>query len=234
MKLLPVLCLLSLWASAQDASTLKYQVYSTYLNATIAAADSLMDTTYVRKSQSVFITPVIEWDMQEFRGATSMVNMYLQSKGIRRDTALVPQSLTAEAAAEMLDSWPQSWPRGSFRYWLDASPENLQLYFQLDSLLSAQQALRPLFRLNYSVVIGSSPAKALRKKKWDWDAFYRRWPGSFGIISLSEIAFTADKRRAVFYVAARQGGLAGGGNIVFMKDTPHGWEIEFSVTLWVS
>ncbi len=58
----------------------------------------------------------------------------------------------------------------------------------------------------------------------DWDAFYKRYPGSSGIISLSAVGFNHDKTRAVLYGGKSCGGLCGSWSFELLEKVDGKWK----------
>lgn len=73
-----------------------------------------------------------------------------------------------------------------------------------------------------------------RPLKQSWKAFYRRYPGSGGLIAVSRVGFDAGAEKAVVYLEIRCGALCGTGNIAYFKKGLFGWKLEKLEELWVS
>ena len=71
-------------------------------------------------------------------------------------------------------------------------------------------------------------------KNGDWLAYYKRFPGSPGILTFSRVGFSEDGAQALFYVADRCGGLCGGGFYVVMQKRSGHWLIEKEIEMWIS
>ena len=67
-----------------------------------------------------------------------------------------------------------------------------------------------------------------------WPAYYKEYPGSQGILTLSRIGFSGDGTQALFYMSNRCGGLCGGGSYVLMEKRSGRWLIGKEIEMWVS
>lgn len=67
-----------------------------------------------------------------------------------------------------------------------------------------------------------------------WTNFYKRYPGSGGLVSLSVPGFNEDHTEALVYVAHMCGGLCGGGEFVILKKDRGRWVVDRTDELWVS
>ncbi|HET7459690.1 MAG TPA: hypothetical protein VFJ82_00525 [Longimicrobium sp.] len=68
-----------------------------------------------------------------------------------------------------------------------------------------------------------------------WRAFYERYPGSSGLISLSRVGFNAARTQAVLNVDRGCGGLCGNGVIVLLtRDAAGRWRVAATRGTWVS
>jgi hypothetical protein len=71
-------------------------------------------------------------------------------------------------------------------------------------------------------------------KNGSWPAFYKRFPGSPGILGFSRVGFSADGAQALFYASGTCGGLCGGGEYVVMERRDGRWVIEKEIEMWIS
>ena len=71
-------------------------------------------------------------------------------------------------------------------------------------------------------------------KNGDWPAYYRRFPGSPGILTFSRVGFSTDGTQALFYMSNSCGGLCGTGMYVVMEKRNARWAIEKEVEMWIS
>ncbi|HJQ11982.1 MAG TPA: hypothetical protein VJ840_13215 [Gemmatimonadaceae bacterium] len=67
-----------------------------------------------------------------------------------------------------------------------------------------------------------------------WDEFYRRFPGTQGLTSLSAIGYSGDGNRAVLMVDTGCGGLCGMGFIVVVNRERGQWHVVNFKGTWVS
>ena len=68
----------------------------------------------------------------------------------------------------------------------------------------------------------------------DWKNFYKKYPGSGGIFSLSRIMYTPDEMTAILYYWHRLNGLNGHGALAIMEKTGAEWKIKYKIYLWWS
>lgn len=67
-----------------------------------------------------------------------------------------------------------------------------------------------------------------------WPAFYSRYPGSSGIMSLSRVGYSPDGNAAMVYVGVSCGGLCGAGYDIILVKEDGKWKIKEGVMLWIS
>ena len=84
-------------------------------------------------------------------------------------------------------------------------------------------------QIPYELVSKTSIAGIFAKKGIEgWKDFYAKYPDSGGSISMSAVAFNADKTVAIAYMGHSCGGLCGGGTYHIMRKTDGKW----SATDW--
>lgn len=67
-----------------------------------------------------------------------------------------------------------------------------------------------------------------------WPAYYKQFPGSQGLLTLSGVGFSSDGTQAFFYFGNQCGGLCGTGDYVIMEKRDGRWVIQKEITMWVS
>lgn len=67
-----------------------------------------------------------------------------------------------------------------------------------------------------------------------WPSFYKRFPGSPGIMTFSRVGFSEDGRQALFYLSNHCGDLCGTGMYVVMEKHNGTWAIEKEIQMWIS
>ena len=87
--------------------------------------------------------------------------------------------------------------------------------------------------LDYEL-LDSTQLNSIFKKNGGWPAFYKRYPGSQGILTFSRVGFSADGTQALFYSSNVCGGLCGGGSYVVMQKRNGRWAIGREIEKWVS
>lgn len=68
----------------------------------------------------------------------------------------------------------------------------------------------------------------------EWDAFYRRFPGSSGYIEFSPIGYNRAGDEAFVYATKRCGPKCGGVRLVVLRKGPRGWEVASTRAVWFS
>jgi hypothetical protein len=71
-------------------------------------------------------------------------------------------------------------------------------------------------------------------KNGGWPAYYKRFPGSPGMLGFSRIGFSADGQQAFFYATNNCDVLCGGGEYVVMDRLGGRWVIEKEIETWMS
>lgn len=67
-----------------------------------------------------------------------------------------------------------------------------------------------------------------------WEEFYRRYPNSPGITTLSRAGFNQDGTEALVYMGAQFHYLAGAGNLYRLEKQDGVWKIVEKMMLWIS
>lgn len=67
-----------------------------------------------------------------------------------------------------------------------------------------------------------------------WDFFYKKYPDSQGITTLSRVGFNIDKTKALVYFGTQSDGLAGTGYYVILQKEINRWKIVKKQMLWIS
>jgi hypothetical protein len=67
-----------------------------------------------------------------------------------------------------------------------------------------------------------------------WQQFYKRYPGSAGIVGLSRVAFTDDFAHALVYREHIHGDRTGQGEYLLLSRGANGWVIDKEFPSWIS
>jgi hypothetical protein len=67
-----------------------------------------------------------------------------------------------------------------------------------------------------------------------WPAYYKQFPGSQGLLTLSGVGFSSDGTQAFFYFGNQCGELCGTGDYVIMEKRDGRWVIQKEINMWVS
>jgi hypothetical protein len=99
-----------------------------------------------------------------------------------------------------------------------------------------QASLRRSFHpaIDYELVDSAQLESFFKRGGGDWLAFYKRFPGSPGIITFSRVAFSEDGTQALFYLSNHCGELCGTGMYVVMEKRDGSWAIEKEIEMWIS
>jgi len=72
----------------------------------------------------------------------------------------------------------------------------------------------------------------LRKHKNGWKKYYKKFPKSAGVFSLSRIEYS--ENYACFYIEHMAAGLHGSGRIIILKKINNSWEIRADLEVWLA
>ena len=99
-----------------------------------------------------------------------------------------------------------------------------------------QTSLRRSFHpaIDYELVDSAQLESFFKRGGVDWVAFYKRFPGSPGIMTFSRVGFSEDGTQALFYLSNHCGELCGGGMYVVMEKRNGTWAIERELEMWIS
>jgi hypothetical protein len=111
----------------------------------------------------------------------------------------------------------------------------------IDDFHSHAKECQPLAKqldvpINY-VLVGPKEIELLFPKgEFDraWSRFYKKYPGSSGIISFSNVGFNRDLTQAVVSTGRGCGGLCGAGYFVLLMKAQNIWTVKTQVGTWVS
>lgn len=84
------------------------------------------------------------------------------------------------------------------------------------------------------VFISDEELKTILKDKLDWKAFYEKYPNSQGVMTLSNVGFDSEMKRAFVYVANTRGSLNGVGLYVVLEKQDGLWRVKEKATGWMS
>lgn len=103
------------------------------------------------------------------------------------------------------------------------------------ALNTRQASLRRSFHpaIDYELVDSAQLESFFKKGGGDWLAFYKRFPGSPGIMTFSRVGFSEDGTQALFYLSNHCGGLCGTGMYVVMEKRNGSWVIENEIEMWI-
>jgi hypothetical protein len=90
------------------------------------------------------------------------------------------------------------------------------------------------FPIEYEIVDEARLAPIFKRDGGSWLAYYKQYPSSQGIATLSRVGFNADGAQALFYIKNQCGGLCGSGWYVIMEKRDGRWMILKEIEMWVS
>lgn len=90
------------------------------------------------------------------------------------------------------------------------------------------------FPVEYQIIDETQLEPIFKPKSDVWGSYYKQYPGSQGIATLSRVGFNADDTQALFYMSNRCGGLCGGGFYLVMEKRDGHWVIGKEIEMWVS
>jgi len=88
--------------------------------------------------------------------------------------------------------------------------------------------------IKYKLVTTKDLRKYFRESGNGWDAFYRDYPSSSGIIILSTIGFNETLSEALIYVQHSCGSLCASGQYICLRKEEGEWKVKQEHQLWVS
>lgn len=71
-------------------------------------------------------------------------------------------------------------------------------------------------------------------EKDGWEIFYKKYPTSGGIITLSRVGFNKEKSQALMFVSHGCGSLCGEGNYILLIKKDNVWKVEQKLMMWIS
>ena len=80
------------------------------------------------------------------------------------------------------------------------------------------------FKTDDSYELVTSDTLKLLFSHGDWDGFYKRYPGSHGVISLSAVGFNREKTLAILYGGTACGGLCGSWSFQLLEKVDGKWK----------
>lgn len=77
-------------------------------------------------------------------------------------------------------------------------------------------------------------AELFEKGGGGWDTFYKRYPGSLGLVSFSKVGFNARRDQAFVYVAKTCHWLCGDGEYILLNKEHGQWTVKVVQEIWES
>lgn len=86
----------------------------------------------------------------------------------------------------------------------------------------------------YSLLEAEEMSDIFSNHEDGWSEFYRRYPDSPGITTLSRVGFNQDRTEALVYMGTQFHYLAGAGNLIQLEKKNGEWKIKDKTMLWIS
>lgn len=126
---------------------------------------------------------------------------------------------------------------GTLRYVSEHMPERIEQEVLQDfqTKNSQPQPLKNLFKLKTeSVLVSAQEMRELFKKGYGWDVFFKKYPASKSLITLSAPGLNHGMDQALVYVGSQSGGKSGAGYYVLLTKENNVWRIKHKVEVWIS
>jgi hypothetical protein len=105
----------------------------------------------------------------------------------------------------------------------------------LHEVINRPAKFRHSFRLPVAYeLVDKAEIDAIFKKGGWWTDYYKSYPDSQGLLSLSRVGFSPDGKQAVFFASNACGGKCGTGAYVVMERIDSGWKVAREILIWVS
>lgn len=93
--------------------------------------------------------------------------------------------------------------------------------------------LKNKFSISQSVIIISEKELNELNSK-GWDAFYKKYPNSSGIIQISRVGLDNNQTQAIVYYGEQSESVEGAGYLIFLTKDKRKWIVKEQVMLWIS
>ena len=84
------------------------------------------------------------------------------------------------------------------------------------------------------VFISDEELNSILKSKLYWEAFYKKYPNSQGVMTLSNVGFDAQKKQALVYISNTRGSLDAIGIYVVLEKQNNVWRVKENYAAWAS
>ncbi|MGY3090306.1 hypothetical protein ACVWYF_003361 [Hymenobacter sp. UYAg731] len=225
--ILLLLCWFSTRVGIAQHSNTKAQVYSAYFSEFIFQYDSV----YHKRIENVVLMPLdsgrrkLDFDIEYLR---DYLNGNLENNEIYK-TYVQPKGW------EPLSWLSYPWGIGQI---LIRDRQVGEMLIRLNSVLKEKHQIPQVEEPHDKFIRGNQYGFKhdwnTFKRKGGWTSFYKKYKHCYGIVELSDVVFSLDGQRAVFFVQQYRGDLDGWGGAIFMKKTDKGWEEDLSLQFWIS
>lgn len=98
-----------------------------------------------------------------------------------------------------------------------------------------QHRLENAFNLSVPyVLVSEKEYEEIFQNDDGWQTFYRKYPASQGLMTLSKVGFNSETNRALVYVGNQHAGLGGAGYYVLLTKENGAWVIKGKSGAWIS
>jgi hypothetical protein len=216
--MLTILGLIISMACSGQADSLKYKVFSDFINADIYS----YDTMFRRKTELILVTT-----RDKFEPTIDIEYLKDFLEGNIEENELYKSSFAGQDPATYFDM-PPTFGLGQILK-EDKELGDLMIAFFQNSKLDFSSIKQ--LKTNYQIKVIQDPKPYF---KMGWNKFHRKYPNCYGIIRLSNIVFNESQDRAIMYIENFKGSLDGSGDIVIMRKTNNTWTIELQINQWMS
>lgn len=84
------------------------------------------------------------------------------------------------------------------------------------------------------IFISDEELNSILKSKLYWEAFYKKYPNSQGVMTLSNVGFDAQKKQALVYISNTRGSLDAIGMYVVLEKQNNVWRVKENYADWAS
>jgi hypothetical protein len=82
------------------------------------------------------------------------------------------------------------------------------------------------------IIVSEKELNELNSK--GWEAFYKKYPNSSGVIQISRVGFDNKQTQAILYFGEQSHYVAGAGYLIFLAKDEGKWMVKEQVMLWIS
>lgn len=84
------------------------------------------------------------------------------------------------------------------------------------------------------IFITDEELKKILEDKINWKAFYEKYPNSQGVMTISNVSFNSEMKRAFVYIANTRGSMNGVGLYIVLEKQDSVWRVKEKAVGWMS